>query len=224
MRLPLQILFVDDHVGLRDGMMYMLKTKNPRLEITGASDTAEAVGILKSGTEIDIVILDINLDGENSLNAVPKLREAKPDVKILVYTMYNDEFHIKQALLAEVQGFVTKETPIEELEKAVVAVADGNSYFGSAAEKVRQTLFPGKQNYNAADEKSYLFENYNSLGKKEREVFILLAQRLEVSEIAQKLGKSEKTILNQRTAVYTKLGIKDRLELFEKAKLLGLTF
>lgn len=224
MHSPLQILFVDDHVGLRDGMMYMLKTKNPMLEITGASDTAEAVGILKSGTEIDIVILDMNLDGENSLNAVPKLREAKPDVKILVYTMYNDEFHIKQALLAEVQGFVTKETPIEELEKAVVAVADGNSYFGSAAEKVRQTLFPGKQNYNAADEKNYLFECYDSLGKKEREVFILLAQRLEVSEIAQKLGKSEKTILNQRTAVYTKLGIKDRLELFEKAKLLGLTF
>lgn len=224
MHSPLKILFVDDHVGLRDGMMYMLKTKNPRLEITGASDTAEAVGILKSSTEIGIVILDMNLDGENSLNAVPKLREAKPDVKILVYTMYNDEFHIKQALLAEVQGFVTKETPIEELEKAVVAVAEGNSYFGSAAEKVRQTLFPGKQNYNAADEKSYLFENYNSLGKKEREVFILLAQRLEVSEIAQKLGKSEKTILNQRTAVYTKLGIKDRLELFEKAKLLGLTF
>lgn len=224
MHSPLKILFVDDHVGLRDGMMYMLKTKNPRLEITGASDTAEAVGILKSGTEIDIVILDINLDGENALDSVPKLREAKPDVKILVYTMYNDEFHIKQALLAEVQGFVTKETPIEELEKAVVAVAEGNSYFGSAAEKVRQTLFPGKQNYNAADEKSYLFENYNSLGKKEREVFILLAQRLEVNEIAQKLGKSEKTILNQRTAVYNKLGIKDRLELFEKAKLLGLTF
>lgn len=224
MHSPLKILFVDDHVGLRDGMMYMLKTKNPMLEITGASDTAEAVGILKSGTEIGIVILDMNLDGENSLNAVPKLREAKPDVKILVYTMYNDEFHIKQALLAEVQGFVTKETPIEELEKAVVAVAEGNSYFGSAAEKVRQTLFPGKQNYNAADEKSYLFECYDSLGKKEREIFILLAQRLEVSEIAQKLGKSEKTILNQRTAVYTKLGIKDRLELFEKAKLLGLTF
>lgn len=224
MHSPLKILFVDDHVGLRDGMMYMLKTKNPRLEITGASDTAEAVGILKSGTEIGIVILDMNLDGENSLNAVPKLREAKPDVKILVYTMYNDEFHIKQALLAEVQGFVTKETPIEELEKAVVAVAEGNSYFGSAAEKVRQTLFPGKQNYNAADEKSYLFECHDSIGKKEREIFILLAQRLEVSEIAQKLGKSEKTILNQRTAVYTKLGIKDRLELFEKAKLLGLTF
>lgn len=224
MHSPLKILFVDDHVGLRDGMMYMLKSKNPGFEITGASDTAEAVGILKSGTEIDIVILDMNLDGENSLDSVPKLRKAKPDVKILVYTMYNDEFHIKQALLAEVQGFVTKETPIEELEKAVVAVAEGNSYFGSAAEKVRQTLFPGKQNYSAADEKSYLFDCYDSLGKKEREVFILLAQRLEVSEIAQKLGKSEKTILNQRTAVYDKLGIKDRLELFEKAKLLGLTF
>ena len=53
-------------------MMYMLKTKNPGFEITGASDTAESVGILKSGTEIDIVILDINLDGENSLDAMPK--------------------------------------------------------------------------------------------------------------------------------------------------------
>ena len=70
---------------------------------------------------------------------------------------------------------------------------------------------------------SYLFDNYKSLSKKEREVFILLSQDMHVADIAKKLGKSEKTVINQRTEVYSKLDIKDRHDLLEKAKLLGLT-
>ena len=76
--------------------------------------------------------------------------------------------------------------------------------------------------HNITNDLTYFFDNYKSLSKKEREVFILLSQDMHVADIAKKLGKSEKTVINQRTEVYSKLDIKDRHDLLEKAKLLGL--
>ena len=222
---PLKILFIDDHTGLRDGMIFMLQNKNPSLSIIGVGTISEAVKKLNEDKDIKIVILDLNLDGENSLESVSKMRGVKPDVLILVYTMYNDDIHVEHALLIGVQGFITKEASIDEVEKAILAVGSGNTYYNSVASKVLHTLLPqNKGKHSVHNEKSYLFDNYKSLSKKEKEVFIHLAEGLDVVEIAKLLGKSEKTILNQRTAVYGKMFIRDRHDLIEKAKLLGLLF
>ena len=222
---PLKILFIDDHTGLRDGMIFMLQNKNPSLSIIGVGTISEAVKKLNEDKDIKIVILDLNLDGENSLESVSKMRGVKPDVLILVYTMYNDDIHVEHALLISVQGFITKEASVDEVEKAILAVGSGNTYYNSVASKVLHTLLPqNKGRHSVHNEKSYLFDNYKSLSKKEKEVFIHLAEGLDVVEIAKLLGKSEKTILNQRTAVYGKMFIRDRHDLIEKAKLLGLLF
>ena len=222
---PLKILFIDDHTGLRDGMIFMLQNRNPSLSITGVGTISEALKKLNEDKDIKIVVLDLNLDGENSLESVSKMRGVKPDVLILVYTMYNDDIHVEHALLIGVQGFITKEASVDEVEKAILAVGSGNTYYNSVASKVLHTLLPqNKGKHIVRDEKSYLFDNYKSLSKKEQEVFIHLAEGLDVVEIAKLLGKSEKTILNQRTAVYGKMFIRDRHDLIEKAKLLGLLF
>ena len=225
MQSPLKILFIDDHTGLRDGMIFMLQNKNPSLSITGVGTIPEALKKLNEDKDIKIVVLDLNLDGENSLESVSKMRRVKPDIFILIYTMYNDDIHVEHALLIGVQGFITKEASIDEVEKAILAVGSGNTYYNSVASKVLHTLLPqNKGKHIVRDEKSYLFDNYKSLSKKEKEVFIHLAEGLDVVEIAKLLGKSEKTILNQRTAVYGKMFIRDRHDLIEKAKLLGLLF
>ena len=222
---PLKILFIDDHTGLRDGMIFMLQNKNPSLSITGVGTIPEALKKLNEDKDIKIVVLDLNLDGKNSLESVSKMRGVKPDILILVYTMYNDDIHVEHALLIGVQGFITKEASIDEVEKAILAVGSGNTYYNSVASKVLHTLLPqNKGKHSVHNEKSYLFDNYKSLSKKEKEVFIHLAEGLDVVEIAKLLGKSEKTILNQRTAVYGKMFIRDRHDLIEKAKLLGLLF
>lgn len=222
---PLKILFIDDHTGLRDGMIFMLQNKNPSLSITGVGTIPEALKKLNEDKDIKIVVLDLNLDGENSLESVSKMRRVKPDIFILIYTMYNDDIHVEHALLIGVQGFITKEASIDEVEKAILAVGSGNTYYNSVASKVLHTLLPqNKGKHSVHNEKSYLFDNYKSLSKKEKEVFIHLAEGLDVVEIAKLLGKSEKTILNQRTAVYGKMFIRDRHDLIEKAKLLGLLF
>ena len=223
MQSQLKILFVDDHVGLRDGMIQMLKNKDSSFDFIRASDYESAMETLKENRDIKIVILDLNLDGRSGLELIPELKKLSPEISILIYTMFNDVIHVENSLLNGVQGYITKDATIDELATAIITVANGNSYFNKAATELMQSLLAkqGREHYITND-LSYLFDNYKSLSKKEREVFILLSQDMHVADIAKKLGKSEKTVINQRTEVYSKLDIKDRHDLFEKAKLLGL--
>ena len=223
MQSQLKILFVDDHVGLRDGMIQMLKNKDSSFDFVCASDYESALETLKEERDIKIVILDLNLDGRSGLELIPELKKLSPDISILIYTMFNDVIHVENSLLNGVQGYITKDATIDELATAITTVANGNSYYNKAATEMMQSMLNNHgRAHNITNDLSYLFDNYKSLSKKEREVFILLSQDMHVADIAKKLGKSEKTVINQRTEVYSKLDIKDRHDLLEKAKLLGL--
>lgn len=223
MQSQLKILFVDDHVGLRDGMTQMLKNKDSSFDFVCASDYESALETLKENRGIKIVILDLNLDGRSGLELIPELKKLSPDISILIYTMFNDVIHVENSLLNGVQGYITKDATIDELASAITTVANGNSYYNKAATGLMQSLLVKRgREHDITNDLSYLFDNYKSLSKKEREVFILLSQDMHVADIAKKLGKSEKTVINQRTEVYSKLDIKDRHDLLEKAKLLGL--
>lgn len=224
MQSQLKILFVDDHVGLRDGMTQMLKNKDSSFDFVCASDYESALETLKENRGIKIVILDLNLDGRSGLELIPELKKLSSDISILIYTMFNDVIHVENSLLNGVQGYITKDATIDEVASAITTVANGNSYYNKAATGLMQSLLVKRgREHDITNDLSYLFDNYKSLSKKEREVFILLSQDMHVADIAKKLGKSEKTVINQRTEVYSKLDIKDRHDLLEKAKLLGLT-
>lgn len=223
MQSQLKILFVDDHVGLRDGMTQMLKNKDSSFDFVCASDYESALENLKENRGIKIVILDLNLDGRSGLELIPELKKLSPDIAILIYTMFNDVIHVENSLLNGVQGYITKDATIDEVASAITTVANGNSYYNKAATELMLSLLVKHGcEHGITNDLSYLFDNYKSLSKKEREVFILLSQNMHVADIAKKLGKSEKTVINQRTEVYSKLDIKDRHDLLEKAKLLGL--
>ena len=223
MQSQLKILFVDDHVGLRDGMIQMLKNKDSSFDFVCASDYESAVETLKEERDIKIAILDLNLDGRSGLELIPEMKKLNPEISILIYTMFNDVIHVENSLLNGVNGYITKDATIDELATAITTVAKGNSYFNKTATEMIQSMLNNHgRAHNITNDLTYLFDNYKSLSKKEREVFILLSQDMHVADIAKKLGKSEKTVINQRTEVYSKLDIKDRHDLFDKAKLLGL--
>ena len=223
MQSQLKILFVDDHVGLRDGMIQMLKNKDSSFDFIGSSDYESAVETLKEERDIKIAILDLNLDGRSGLELIPEMKKLNPEISILIYTMFNDVIHVENSLLNGVNGYITKDATIDELATAITTVAKGNSYFNKTATEMMQSMLNNHgRAHNITNDLTYLFDNYKSLSKKEREVFILLSQDMHVADIAKKLGKSEKTVINQRTEVYSKLDIKDRHDLLEKAKLLGL--
>lgn len=218
MQSELSILFLDDHPGLRDGTALILSQKNPKLKFFCAGTTDEAVELLHSHTEILIALVDLNLEGENGLDSVKKLREIQTGLKIIIYTMYADSFHVKNALKSSIQGYVTKNTSVTELLHAISAVENDGTYFCTAASRiVNSLLFPE----TAYDEEAELFANYKMLSKSEQQLFELLAKKIELKEISEIIGKKEKTILNKRTIIYQKLGLSDRLDLIEAARKLG---
>lgn len=222
MQSQLKILFVDDHAGLRDGLAFMLNQKLKDVQFITASTYAEAIDSLKENSEIHTVILDLNLDGKNGLELIPEFRKIHSDISILVYSMYNDPIHIENAIRANIQGYISKDADIEELETAITTVCKGNTYFNKQASKVmRSLLFGNSGSFETSDKVTQCFRNYKTLTKKEQETFLLLVQKKEIDEIAKTFGTSEKTVLNSRSIIYQKMQVKDRLELIEAAKNLG---
>ena len=218
MQSELSILFLDDHPGLRDGTALILSQKNPKLKFFCAGTTDEAVELLRSHTEISIALVDLNLEGENGLDSVKKLREIQNSLKIIIYTMYADSFHVNNSLKSSIQGYVTKNTSVTELLHAISAVENGGTYFCTAASRIVNFLLSPETAY---DEEAELFANYKMLSKSEQQLFELLAKKIELKEISEIIGKKEKTVLNKRTIIYQKLGLSDRLDLIEAARKLG---
>ena len=232
MQSQLKILFVDDHPGLRDSLSYLLEHKNPSLKFYLAGDTKSATICIKSNNDIEIALVDLNLDGEDGLDVIDAIRTIKKDIKIIVYTMFNDPLHVKKSLQKNIQGFITKDSDVSEVEKAIIAVDQGSLIYCQEAQNLLYELLNNTskgssggfftENEGDSNEKlDVLYKNYRSLTKKEQEVFLLLAKKLDVYDIARQMNKSVKTIQNKKTIIFQKMNISDRLELVETAKLLG---
>lgn len=224
MQLQLKILFVDDHSGLRDGISFLLSKENQNLKFYNASTKEEAVEILNNNSDIKNAILDININGESGLNFIDDFRKIVPQLNIIIYTMYSDMLHIEAALKKNIQGYITKDCEVSEIEKAIEFVSNGSMYYNKVAKEVMQSLISKNKGSNTDYEElrvQELFENYKTFTPKEQEVFLLLAQEKSTSEIAKLLGKTEKTVINQKSIIYQKLGIKDRLELLRASRKLG---
>ncbi len=223
MQSALKIVFIDDHEGIRDGLGQMLTQKNAVLSFVYASNSVQALELSELNPDIQVAVIDINLDGENGLLLVSNLRRTIPDIKIIVYTMYSDALHIEQALKTGIEGYVTKDSKLDELEKAILTVADGGQYYNKRASQVMHLIL-NKDDAAENDRDAHLLrlvENYKTLTQKEQEVFRLLAMNRTSREIAEILGKAEKTIINQRSNIYGKLDLHDRLDVIEAAKALG---
>lgn len=222
MQSQLKILFVDDHAGLRDGLAFLLNQKLKDVQFITASTYVEAIDALRENSDIHSVILDLNLDGKNGLELIPEFRTIQQEINILVYSMYNDPIHIENAIKANIQGYISKDADIDELEAAITTICKGSTYFNKQASKVmRSLLFGASGTPETSDEVTQCFRNYKTLTKKEQETFLLLVQKKEINEIARTYGTSEKTVLNSRSIIYQKMQVKDRLELIEAAKKLG---
>lgn len=225
----LKILFIDDHSGLRDSLSFLLEKKNPLFKFYLASDLDRAELYLKSNPEISIAIVDLNLNGEDGLVLIDPLRQIKAELKIIIYTMYNDPIHIKNSLQKDIQGFITKDLDAAEIERAILCVNDGNLFYCKEAKAILHELIQSKAvaggGFYSGEEgernTEVIFKNYQMLTQKEQEVFALLAQKKDVDEVADLLNKSVKTIQNKKSLIYQKMNVKDRLELVEAAKLLG---
>ena len=144
MQSQLKILFIDDHSGLRDSLSFLLEKKNPLFKFYLAADLDRAELCLKSNPEISIAIVDLNLNGEDGLVLIEPLRQIKAELKIIIYTMYNDPIHVKNSLQKDIQGFITKDLDATEIERAILCVNDGNLFYCKEAKVILHELIQSK--------------------------------------------------------------------------------
>ena len=209
----IRVLVADDHTLVRTGLVKILTEDGVCEVVAEASDGLEAVKTAIE-TRPDVVVLDITMPRLSGIEAVRRIRQELPAVRILALTVHDEEEYVLHMVKAGASGYLVKDSAARELLDAVVALHRGQGYFGPQAARVLADRYarPGPESTDP----------YGALTSREREVFHLVAEGRSTKEIAGALGISVKTAENHRTRVMHKLGVHNAAELVRYAARKGL--
>ena len=210
---PIRILIADDHPMFRFGLRTRLSAE-PDLEVVGEAGGGEQAITLTAELAPDVVLMDLNLPGLNGIEATRAIREAHPQVAVLVVTMFDDN-SVFAAMRAGARGYLLKGSEADETVRAVRAVAHGEAIFSPA---VAQRLM----GYFATPRLPGRASSFPELTERERTVLTLLAQGYTNPAIAEQLVLSVKTVRNYVSSIFSKLQVADRAQAIVRARDAGL--
>lgn len=206
---PIKVFLVDDHKTVLWGLERLIESAAPLMTIVGmAANCAELFAKLLSTTP-DIILLDLDLGGENSLDCMEKLTH-HTSAQILVLTGSSDPAVRQRAVMRGARGVIHKQVAADVLLRAIERVHHGEIWLDHAAlGRVVATLANGNAPHQEAGKA-------DALTKKEREIVATIATERGAQNkvIADKLSMSEHTLRNRLTTIYSKLGVKGRMELY----------
>src|SRR5215831_10306846 len=192
-----KILVVDDHAVVRDGVKRMFDEQPGTVTFGEASTPHEAITLV-SEQDWDIVILDLALGERSGLEVLQELKKLRPRLPVLILSMYAEEQYARRAFKAGASGYITKDSSRTELVEAITKVLQGRKYVSPAlAEKLVLDLERGTDQ-----------PPHEALSDREFEVLCLIASGKTVSEIANILRLSDKTISTYRARILEKMGLK----------------
>jgi two-component system response regulator NreC len=196
------IVLADDHTVMRNALRMLLDAEKG-LEVVAEAGDAEAAVRYVRGHKPTVLILDLNMPGRSSLDAVPEIKEASPATEIVVLTMQNEPAFARRALQAGVRAYVLKEAADAELVQAVRSAAAGDTYLQPALGARLAAGAGGRE----ADE----------LSERERDVLRLIALGHTNAEVAEQLYISIRTVESHRAHIQQKLRLSSRAELVRYA-------
>ena len=203
----IRVLVADDHTIVRQGVVSLLEASGDCTVVAQASDGVEAVERAVA-TSPDVAVVDIGMPRLSGLEAVRRIRQEAPRVRILVLTMHEEEEYVVHLVKAGASGYLVKDSAATDLLAAVRALARGQGYLGPYAARVLAEQY--RRPEEAADP-------YGALTPREREVFHLGVDGKTTKEIAKQLGISPKTAENHRARLMEKLGVHNTAELVRYA-------
>ncbi len=202
----IKILLADDHDVVRNGIKLMLAQQKSFIPVFTEANDGEDVINKVAAEKFDIILLDINLPKKDGISVTKSLTAKYKDIKILALTMHKEDFVIKKMIDAGALGYLLKNTTIEELTKAIIAVSESKKYFTN---EVAQVLLTGKLNNTHKNVPIELPAEFNStLTKREKEILYLIASEFTSAEIAKNLFISKRTVDVHRNKILTKLNLK----------------
>ena len=198
----IHILVADDHAVVRQGVVQILADVPDMLVKDEAQSGPETLDkVLKH--DYDVVLLDISMPGRSGLEVLEDIKSQRPKIAVLILSMHPEEQYALRALRAGAAGYLTKASAPQELIGAIRKAAAGGKYVtASLAEKLAREL--------ATDDQKLPHER---LSNREHQVMLMLAAGKSVSDIAEELSLSVKTISTYRTRVLAKMSMKKNADL-----------
>ncbi len=183
---------------------------NSKIKITFVCNTLTELKEGLSDHKIDIVLLDLNLQGINSIRTITEIKEQFPDIKIILFASENDKVLALPAYKIGVLGFVTKTTRLIEIEKTILKVNNGHIAFDEIELSKMERMLRTKKSDRL----------YKKLSSREVEVLRYLNDGRKNKEIAVLLALDEKTISTYKLRLLAKLSVTNLVDLLNKAKTL----
>lgn len=207
----MKILIADDHVVVREGLKQILMALPTVTQIEDAADGLEVLDKV-SNNDYDVIVLDISMPGKSGLEVLKEIKILKPQIPVLMLSIYPEGQYAVRVLKAGAAGYLTKESAAEEVVEAVEKVYNGHKYITpSLAEKL-------------AD--GYLFDSdkppHEKLSDREFEVFKKIAAGMAIKNIAEELFISVKTVSTYKARIYEKMNMSSNAELTQYAINYGL--
>jgi two-component system response regulator NreC len=199
---PLRIVIADDHSVVRRGLRQLLEVEEG-LEVVAEADDIEDARRYTRGHKPDVLVLDLNMPGGSTLDAIPAIREESPDTRIVILTMQDEPAYAREALGAGVLGYVLKEAADTELVEAVRRAAAGDTYLNPRlGARVAAAPPAGPP---------------DGLSQREVEVLRMIALGHTNAEIGESLFLSVRTVETHRAHIQQKLRLGSRAELVRYA-------
>ncbi len=198
----INILIVDDHVIVREGLKQVL-VDTPDMVVTDEAKNGEEALSKALGSDFDVVVLDISLPDKSGLEVLRQIKDRKPKLPVLILSMYPEDQFALRVLKAGASGYLNKESAPEELINALRKASNGAKYISDTLlEEIADTLdFTTEQ---TAQE---------MLSDREFQVLCLIASGKSVKEIAGKLEINIKTVSTYRLRILEKMRMKNNSEL-----------
>ena len=202
----IKVLIADDHAIVREGLKQIVADV-PDIVVAGeAKDGHEALDKI-SKNNYDVVLLDISMPGISGLDVLKQLRSQKPQLRVLILSIYPEEQYAVRTLKAGASGYLTKESAPDELVAAIRKVSQGGNYVShSLGERLATNL---RLDANK--------QPHEALSDREFQVMRMIASGKKGKEIAEELLLSVKTVSTYRRRVLDKLGIKNNSALIRYA-------
>lgn len=204
-----RVVIVDDHAVIRDGLALLINDESD-LEVCGeASDIVDALQIVAK-TEPDIAIIDISLETGSGIELVKEVKARFPDVRMLVWSMFDESLYAERAIRAGASGYIDKKNVRDHIIEAIRTVLAGNVYVSSEySERVINRLRRGDSVATRIPTEA--------LTDRELEAFSLIGHGLNTAEIAQRMQLTVSTVETYRSRIKDKLELKNASQLIREA-------
>ena len=209
---PIRVMIVDDHNLVREGLKAVFD-QGIEIEVIAEAGSGEEAVEKSAELKPEVILMDVSMPGMNGIQATRIIREANPDVKVVILTMLDQEGYVYEAVKAGATGYMLKSTSSDDLIEAIQMVYKGKALLHPDATAQLLKEFVTLANNLPGD---------YGLSNREMEVLRLLSEGKTNKQIAKDLWISEQTVKTHVAHIFSKLGTSDRTETVAQALRSGL--